>query len=66
MLNNFLGWGEKRRIEIMNDEKITDKTEECRKLDERLGKYKDKLAFVNGLKEMPLRKRRASGTSLSL
>lgn len=66
MLNNFLGWGEKRRGEILGDEKIADKAEETRKLDERLGKFKEKLSFVQNLKEMPLRKRRNSNTSLSV
>lgn len=66
MLNNFLSWGDKRREEIMRDDKIADKAEECRKLDERLNKFSEKLSFVQNLKEMPLRKRRNSGGSLSV
>jgi hypothetical protein len=66
MLNNYIGWGEKRRGEIMADDKIADKAEECRKLDERLGKFREKLGFVQNLREMPLRKRRNSNTSLSI
>jgi hypothetical protein len=66
MMTNFVSWGEKRREEIMKDDKISDKTEECRKLDERLNKFREKFAFVNNLQEMPLRKRRNSGTSVSL
>ncbi len=50
----------------MADDKIADKAEECRKLDERLGKFREKLGFVQNLREMPLRKRRNSNTSLSI
>jgi tetrahydromethanopterin S-methyltransferase subunit G len=50
----------------MRDDKIADKSDECRKLDERLNKFREKLSFVKNLKDMPLRKRRNSGTSISL
>jgi hypothetical protein len=66
MMNNFCSWGEKRREEIMRDDKVADKSDECRKLDERLNKFREKLSFVRNLKDMPLRKRRNSGTSISL
>ena len=57
MLNNFQSWGEKRKMEIMNDDKSTlDKPEECRKLDERLGKFRDKMSFVNNFRELPVRR----------
>jgi hypothetical protein len=57
MLNNFQSWGEKRKLEIMSDEKVADKSDECRKLDERLGKFRDKMGFVNTLRELPVRRR---------
>ncbi len=57
MLNNFQSWGEKRKLEIMNDDKPIDKSEECRKLDERLGKFRDKMNFLNALRDMPVRRR---------
>jgi hypothetical protein len=66
MCNNFCSWGEKRRGEINADDKIADKVEECRKLDERLGKFRDKLSFANNLKESPMRKRKSNSTNISL
>lgn len=57
MLNNFQSWGEKRKLEIMNDDKPIDKSEECRKMDERLGKFRDKMGFLNALRDMPVRRR---------
>lgn len=58
LLNNHQSWGEKRKLEIMNDEKMDDSTkpEECRKMDERLGKFKDKMSFVSVLRDSPIRK----------
>lgn len=58
MLNNFQSWGEKRKLDIMSDIKSTaDKPEECRKVDERSGKFRDKLNFVSAYKELPTRRR---------
>jgi hypothetical protein len=58
MMNNFLSWGERRRADILNGTGDGEtKAEECRKLDERMGKFKDKFLFVERIKEMPWRKR---------
>jgi cAMP-specific phosphodiesterase 4 len=59
MLNNFQSWGERRKMEILDDEATPglDKPEECRKMDERLGKFNARMAFVNQLRELPRRKR---------
>ena len=40
----------------MADEKITDKEGECKKVDERIGKFKDKMAFTAVLSQKPTRK----------
>lgn len=60
MLNNFICWGDKRKAEITasGDPKAA---EDCGKLDERVNKFKDKLAFVKALGGM---KRRRSNASL--
>jgi hypothetical protein len=64
MLNNFQSWGEKRKQDILNDTKTTvDKPEECRKVEERLGKFRDKLSFVTGFKELPTRRRSSNGSN---
>lgn len=56
MMLNYTEWGEKRKVEIGADIKITNKSEECRKLDERIGKFKAKQSYVNELKEFAVRK----------
>ena len=57
MQSNYLNWGERRKGEFMGDEKLTaeQKTEEVRKLEERLGKFRDKMAFLEQLKGLPRR-----------
>jgi hypothetical protein len=55
MMLNYTAWGEKRKAEIATDDKV-DKTEECRKLDERIGKFKAKQSYVNELKTFSVRK----------
>ena len=46
MSNNFVSWGELNKIGIMEDEKVADKADALKKLDERLGKFREKLAFT--------------------
>lgn len=55
MLNNHSSWGEQRKLDIINDDKIENRPEECRKVDERMGKFKDGMTFLNALKELPTR-----------
>ncbi len=48
MLNNFLSWGNRRILEIPQDEKIApeNRAVEIGKLNDRLGKFKDKMSFL--------------------
>jgi hypothetical protein len=64
MLNNYQQWGNKRKEEINRDANITDKVGEAKKVDDRLGKFKEKMNFLQNLKDMPLRKRRNSGSTI--
>ena len=50
MENNMLNWAELRKGEINADAKIVEKEEEIKKLDDRMTKFKDKMAFVANLK----------------
>ena len=50
MLNNFVSWGDQRKLDINNDVTIIDKLEELRKLDERIKKFREKMLFVDNLK----------------
>ena len=52
MCENMLSWGQKRKEDIRNDPKISDKDDEIKKLAERLDKFKEKMMFVNGLRTM--------------
>lgn len=54
---NFDLWGEKKREEINSQRAVIvyDRAEELRKLDERLAKFREKMAFVQGLKALPVR-----------
>ena len=56
MANNFNEWGLRRLKEIAPKDG-SGKTEEATKLEERLQKFKDRMAFVNTLKALPQRKR---------
>jgi len=57
MCANFLNWGQRRKVEIEEDANMTPevKTEEVRKLTERMGKYRDKMAFLEVYQELPKR-----------
>ena len=53
MVANFASWGERRKMELQQaDAKLTGdaRAEECHKLDERIGKFREKLAFTEDLK----------------
>ncbi len=56
MGNNFNEWGLRRLREIAPKDG-SGKTEEATKLEERLQKFRDRMAFVNVLKALPQRKR---------
>ena len=51
MLNNFCCWAEKRKEEISQDAAIADKATEIQKLDDRMGKFKEKMSFLAKVKE---------------
>jgi hypothetical protein len=50
MVGNVEGWCEVRKKEIQNDDKIADKADEIRKVNERAEKYRTRMAFTNELK----------------
>ena len=50
ILTNFQEWAKRRRDEIFADSNIMDKEEECRKLEERVKKFKDKFDILEELK----------------
>jgi len=54
MLSNFLLWGQKRLDEIPNDQKVLveNKSIEIGKLNDRLKKFKEKMAFLDKCKEV--------------
>ena len=49
--NNMHAWGDKRKLEI-NESEVPDKQGECKKVDERLTKFTDKMRFLEELKGM--------------
>ena len=55
ILTNFQEWAKRRRDEIFADSNIMDKEEECRKLEERVKKFKDKFDILEELKARPTR-----------
>lgn len=55
MAHNVFQWGEWRKRDIMADDKIEGKEGECKKVDERIGKFKDKMAFTTALAAKPTR-----------
>ncbi|RYH32746.1 hypothetical protein EON65_00160 [archaeon] len=58
MLTNFQSWGDKRKQELI----IENKLEDVRKLEERVGKFGEKFASLQQYKTLPVR-RRISGHS---
>jgi hypothetical protein len=54
MLGNYLQWGEKRKEEIKNSEEVgmtkEKKEEEVKKLDDRMGKFKERMSYLQTLK----------------
>lgn len=58
MQKNYTAWGERRKGEIMTEDKPgVDKGEECRKLDERLGKFATRMSFLDAFKTQQRPKR---------
>ena len=58
MQKNYQGWGERRKSEIMIEDKPgVDKGEECKKLDERLGKFATRMGFLEAFRSQPRPKR---------
>lgn len=64
MENNFRKWGERRKTEIDKDGGLDGmkKAEEQRKMDERMNKFSDKLAFTHVYKGMNVRRRHSGST----
>jgi len=52
--DNFCSWGEKRKKEVMADDKTTDKSE-CIRLDDRMKKFRDNMSFAEDFKLLPKR-----------
>jgi len=66
MQKNYQSWGERRKKEITEEDKVgVDKVEECRKLDERLTKFANRMSFVNAFREAP-KLRRASASFMEV
>jgi len=58
MQKNYQAWGERRKTEIVAEDKPgVDKGEECRKLDERLGKFATRMSFLEAFKTQQKPKR---------
>jgi hypothetical protein len=57
MLNNFCSWGEKRKLEIMEDPTIQSKLEECNKVDDRISKFRETFSFLAVLENLPVRRK---------
>ena len=55
MADNYCGWGEKRKLDIQNDAKITNKDEEIGKLITRMEKFRARFSFCDELKLKPQR-----------
>jgi hypothetical protein len=53
MRANFQCWGERRKDDINGDNSIADKTEELRKVDERVEKFKAKFSFLGDYRPPP-------------
>ena len=60
LLINYCEWAKKRREEIFSDSNIQDKEQECRKLEERVKKFKRKFDWLDDLRTWPVRNQRKS------
>ncbi len=67
MLNNFISWGELKKLEIISPTSAvvtpTAQAEECQKLDDRMAKFQDKLKVIAMYKDLPFMSRKSSFTS---
>jgi hypothetical protein len=61
MLNNFQRWGDRRKQEVQFDSTLAEekKLEETKKLDDRMGKFADKMGFLQQYKLLPVRRHSA-------
>jgi hypothetical protein len=55
LATNYSAWGEKRKLELMDDPKCADKPGECAKLDDRINKFKEKQSFANAYASLNVR-----------
>lgn len=55
ILVNYCEWAKLRRDEIFSDNNIQEKEEECRKLEERVKKFRDKFAYLEEMRSWPVR-----------
>ena len=55
ILVNYCEWAKLRRDEIFADNNIQEKEEECRKLEERVKKFRDKFAYLDEMRSWPVR-----------
>ena len=52
---NYCEWAKLRRDEIFADNNVQDKEEECRRLEERVKKFRDKFAYLDDMRTWPIR-----------
>lgn len=52
---NYSAWGEKRKLELIDDPKCADIPGECAKLDDRMKKFKEKQSFANAFVSLSIR-----------
>jgi len=52
---NYRLWGERRKKNIDDDEKVKDKKDECSKIDERVAAFSEKQSFAEELALLPVR-----------
>jgi cAMP-specific phosphodiesterase 4 len=60
LIVNYCEWAKKRREEIFSDNNIQDKEDECRKLEERVKKFRDKFNWLEDMRKWPVRNQRKS------
>ena len=52
---NYCEWAKLRRDEIFADNNIQDKEEECRRLEERVKKFRDKFSYLEDMRTWSIR-----------
>lgn len=63
MCNNYCSWAQRRQGDIRTDASMSDeaKEEECKKLDDRMSKFRERLAFTAELKSKTWRRSTMQG-----